>query len=311
MEKNGYFRKLYFKQWVIGLIRADIKEIIRTKNFNQDKMIWISPDSPERFYADPFIMKNRNGEVEILYEDFSIDEHYGNISVMTLDSNLKPVNRDVALDTGSHLSFPFIYRENNRVFVIPEAVRSGAVSCYEYNSNRRMLKKRADIIKMPLYDPTILNMNDKYWLFGSVFENRSEYKLHIFHSDNLMGPYLPLRGNPVRSGMNGIRAAGNFIEVDGSIFRPTQNCENEYGESITINRIKVLDEYYFSEEQYMTINISRKNLYENNIHTIHTLNFSDDLIVVDGIKWTFSPKEQWKNYKRNRRLLNRKEQIEP
>lgn len=311
MEKQGYFRKLYFKQWVIGVVRGDIREIIRTKNFRQDNITWIQPGSPERFYADPFLLRSDNGEINILYEDFSIDEHYGNISLMTLNEKFERTGNKVLLDTGSHMSFPFIFTENNRIYVFPESVRRGVVSCYEYNPAKGNLISRAEILRMPLYDPVILKMNDRYWLFGSLFENRREYDLYVFHSEKLFGPYIPLRGNPVRSGLNGIRAAGNFVEVDGDIYRPAQNCTNEYGESITINRLKVLDEYYFSEEPYMTINISKKNLRENNIHTIHTINFSGDLIVVDGMKWTFSLKEQWKNFRRNRRLLSQAQRIEP
>jgi hypothetical protein len=311
MDKQEYFKKLYFKQWAVGITRGDIRSIIRSKNFRQDNIKWIYPESTDRFFADPFILNSENGEINILYEDFSINEHYGNISLMTLNGRFEQVGSKVLLDTTSHLSFPFILKDNNHTYVIPESVRSGNVCCYEFNPHSKTLTFKAELIKMPLYDPAILKIEDTYWLFGSFFENRSEYKLHIFHSGKLTGPYTPLRGNPVRSGMDGIRAAGNFIEVDGDIYRPAQNCQNEYGESITINRIKVLDEYYFSEEPYMTINISKKNLHENNIHTIHTLNFYGNLIVVDGIRWTFSLKEQWKNFRRNRKLLKNAESIKP
>lgn len=304
MEKQGYLKKLYFKQWVIGLTRGDIKEIIRTKNFRQDDLKWISPGSTGRFFADPFIVTGEMGNIDILYEDFSIDEHYGNISVMSMDDGFNVTGSKVLLDTGRHLSFPFIFSEGGRMYVIPESVRNGMVSCYEYFPDTRSLGLRMDLINMPLYDPAILKMEDRYWLFGSEFFNRKEYHLHIFYSDSLTGPYTPIPGNPVRRGMDGIRAAGNFIEVDGDIYRPTQNCSNAYGESMTINRINVLDEFFFSEEPYMNISISRNNLQKNNIHTIHTINFSGNVIVVDGMKWTFSLKEQWKNYRRNRRLLS-------
>ncbi len=311
MDKQGYIKKLYFKQWVIGIASGDIREIIRTKNFPQDNIKWIQPGSSERFYADPFIIQRKNGGIDILYEDFSMEEHYGNISVMALDDSFVPVEKKILLDTGSHLSFPFTYIENGRYFIFPESVRSGCVNCYEYNPEKRTITSRGPVIRMPLYDPAILKADGRYWLFGSIFENRTEYKLYVFYSEKLTGPYLPLRGNPVRAGLNGIRAAGNFIHVDGDIFRPAQNCQDEYGESITINRLKVLDEYYFSEEPYMTINISKKNLQENNIHTIHTINSSGGFIVVDGMQWTFSPKEQLKNFIRNRRILKNVERIEP
>ncbi len=309
MDKQEYFKKLYFKQWAVGITRGDIRSIIRSKNFRQDNIKWVYPESTDRFFADPFILNSENGEINILYEDFSIDENYGNISLMTLNGRFEQVHSKVLLDTASHLSFPFIFKDNGRNYVIPESVKNGSISCYEYEPQKKALVFRGELLKVPLYDPTILKNEDTYWLFGSEFENRTEYKLQIYHSGKLMGPYTPHRGNPVRSGLDGIRSAGNFIEVDGDIYRPSQNCQNEYGESITINRIKVLDEYYFSEEPYMTINISKKNLRENNIHTIHTINFYGNLIVVDGIRWSFSLKEQWKNFRRNRKLLRNEESI--
>lgn len=302
MERSGYFKKLYFKQWIIGLVFADIRDVIRTKTFNQD-VKWLPLDSRTNFYADPFPLRSDSGELSIIFEDFSIDENYGNISLMQLNNNLEPVKQKILIDSKSHMSFPFIFRESEKLYIFPESVKKGNVSCYEFDPLKQQLTYVRDIINMPLYDPAILKWKEKYWLFGSVFENRRVYKLHVFHSENLLGPYVPHQGNPVRSGLDGTRAAGSFIVVDDVIYRPSQNCAREYGESITINRIVTLDESSFSEESYMTINIDKKNLNEHNIHTIHTFNYTDGLIIVDGQRWTFSLSEQWKNFRRNRKLL--------
>ena len=137
-----------------------------------------------------------------------------------------------------------------------------------------------------------LKQNDKYWIFGTIklkMERITDYKLYVFFSDNLLGPYIPHPGNPVKSGLDGTRSAGNFIEVDGIIYRPSQNCQKEYGESITINKVTELNEINVVEEPYMTISINKKNRSNYGMHTIHTINAMDDIIVVDGIRWTFSP----------------------
>jgi hypothetical protein len=223
---------------------------------------------------------------------------------MTLDNNMNQIDQKILLDTKSHLSFPFIFSEEGRVFVFPESARQGVVSCYEYKPGES-LHFVSDLVKMPLYDPAILKKDGKYWLFGSLFENRKDYKLHIFYSKKLTGPYTQLGLNPAKSGLDGVRAAGNFIEVDGVIYRSAQNCGNKYGESITVNRILKLDEQNFSEEPYMTISINEKNQKEHNLHTIHTLNSSDGIVIVDGMKWTFSLTEQWKNFRRNRKLKDK------
>lgn len=295
-------KKLYYKQWVIGLVRGNIKDIIRTKTFNQD-IQWLPTTAVDHFYADPFLLKTKDGNLNILYEDFSMNDYYGNISLMTLDRNLSQVDQKVLLDTKGHLSYPFVFQENDKIYVFPESAKNNRLACYEYDPIKRSVNFLQDIIDLPLYDSTILKYNNKYWLFGTINENRAGYKLYLFFSDNLLGPYYSHHGNPVKDGLNGTRSAGNFIEVDGTIYRPTQNCEGMYGESITINKIISLNEHTFIEEPYMKVSIDKRNNQVHGIHEMHTINYLDDLIVVDGMKWTFSLKNQWENFTRNRRLL--------
>jgi 6-phosphogluconolactonase (cycloisomerase 2 family) len=96
-------------------------------------------DSIYRFYGDPFLHKNSDGILEILFEDFSFDENYGNISLMTLDKEFQKTDQKILLDTKSHLSYPFIFREKNKIYVFPESSRSGVLSCYEFNPETKSL----------------------------------------------------------------------------------------------------------------------------------------------------------------------------
>ncbi|HEX2921890.1 MAG TPA: hypothetical protein VHO50_12075 [Bacteroidales bacterium] len=302
MIENNLLKKLYFKQWVIGIAHEDIGKIIRTKSFSQ-KITWLEPHSDTHFHADPFIIKADESSMKIIFEDFSMDYNFGNISLLTLNKSLDIVDRKILLDTGSHLSFPFVYRENGKTFIIPESAHSGKVSIYEYDELNMKLEYRGDLLDRPLYDPSILKIKEKYWLMGCIFEDRKLYKLHVFHSEFLFGPYSPLETNPVKQGLDGVRSAGSFINVDGNLYRPTQNCGNKYGESITIYRLNKLDEKEFSEDMYMTIKIDDRNRKIHNIQTIHTLNIYGNTIVVDGIRWELSLKKQVSNFFRNRRLL--------
>ena len=301
-ETKIIFNKLYVKQWVLGLIHADIREIIRTKIFIQD-IAWIPLNLIDRFYGDPFLLRSEEGNLNIIFEDFSFDENYGNISMMTLDKNFKKIRQKVLIDTKSHLSYPFIFKEKDTIYVFPESAHNGNLSCYEYDPVNETLTFVKSVIHLPLLDSTILKKDGKYWIFGTLNEKPSGYRLHLFHSNNLLGPYIPHTGNPVKIGYNGTRSSGDFIHVDGNIYRPTQNCENAYGESMTINRIKQLDEHNFEEEPYMDITIDKRNLDVNGIHTIHTINVLDGIIAVDGMKWTFSLKNQIRNFLRNRKHL--------
>lgn len=305
---SKYIEKLFFKKWIIGIFRTDIKDIIKSKMFDPD-INWLPIRSIDKYYADPFLLFSKDENLKILLEDFSFDENYGKISLMTLDRSFKQVNCKILLDTKNHISYPFIFTENNKTYIFPEAGRSGKLSCYEYDPLNESINFLQDIVDLPLCDSSILKQNGKYWIFGTLSEidadtkRITDYKLYVFFSDRLLGPYVPHPGNPIKSGLNGTRQAGNFIEVDGIIYRPTQNCERLYGESITINKVTELNELNVVEEPYMTICINKKNRYNYGMHTIHTINVMNDIVVVDGKRWTFSPLIQLKSYLRNRNTV--------
>jgi hypothetical protein len=299
-----YLEKLFFSKWIIGIFRGDINDIIRNKSFDPD-INWLFRKTYNKFYADPFISISENGHLKILCEDFTYDDDYGKISLLTFDKNLRLVNHKMLLDTKSHLSFPFVFTENERTYIFPEASQSGKLSCYEYDPLNETLGFLQDIIDLPFRDSTILKYNDKYWIFGTIVKKDIDDTLHIYFSDNLLGPYLSHPGNPVKSGSNGNRSAGSFIEVDGIIYRPSQNCKNVYGESISINKVTELTETDFNEEPYMTLCINRKNKNNYGMKRIHSINVADGIIVVDGIHRTFSPIRKFRIFAEDTLKLHR------
>ena len=215
--------------------------------------------------------------------------------MLTLDNTFKQIEYKVLLDTKSHLSYPFVYKENKITYVFPESGKVGKLSCYKFDTENESLTFIKDILDIPLMDSTFLMHDDKFWIFGILSQSGS-YKLHVYFSDYLLGPYTPHPQNPVRSGLNGTRSAGSFIKVDGSLYRPTQNCENRYGESITIQKITELNETVVSEKSYMDISIHKKKRHYSGMHTIHTINALNNIIIVDGEHWDFSPFQQVKKF---------------
>jgi hypothetical protein len=296
---SKFIDKLFVKQWQIGLCKGDIAEIIRSKVFNPE-IKWLPLNTLAYFHADPFLLKTNDGSLNILFEDFAFKDYYGKIASMKIDENFNQGNKVILLDTKSHLSYPFIISENNRTFVFPEAGYSGRLTCYEYDEAKQILMFHKVIMDLPVLDPTIIKYNNKYWMFGTLIGKDSDKKLNIYFADDLLGPYTHHPGNPVKDSMNGSRPAGSFIVVDNNIYRPSQNSENQYGESITINKVVKLDETSFVEEPYMDIQINQNKKSNGEILTIHTLNVVDDVIVVDGTRWTFSPRIQLKNFLKNR-----------
>ena len=91
---SKYIGKLFFKKWIIGICRDNIKDIIRSKTFDPD-IKWFSNTSFDKFYADPFLINIIDGNYKILLEDYTLNDHYGKISLITLDKSLTEVNHKI------------------------------------------------------------------------------------------------------------------------------------------------------------------------------------------------------------------------
>lgn len=281
-----FINKLSFDQWIIGICRADIKGILSKRRFDEEINWFHTP--ADRFLADPFLLRT-DENIEILLEKYHYREGYGKIDLLTLNKEFKLLEANTVLDTKNHLSYPFTYHENDKYYLLPESAQNDKLSCYEFDNLTNSAKFVKDLIDLPLKDTTILKYNNKYWAFGALGTHETEYTLNIFYSEDILGPYKAHAGNPVKSGIDGIRQAGNFIVENGAIFRPTQNCKNGYGESIMIKKIQILNESEFIEDDYMEIKAGQLRGNNQSISRVHTFNVLNDVVVIDGLYKKFSP----------------------
>lgn len=297
--------KCSLMQWGIGLAKGDINDIIRKKKISLN-FTWMPQNNKLHFIADPFIFKNKQGNINVLYEDFSLDKD-GVISLTTLNQNFKPIYKKQLLKTNSHLSYPFIFEDLGTTYIIPESYQRGIVAIYEFDFDNNKLINEKVLIDLPLLDTTILKYNNKYWLFASLGDGQFDNsKLYIYYADSLLGKYKPHPQNPVRHNLDATRPAGNFIFVDGNIYRPSQNCSEYYGKSITINKIIKLSETEFEEEHYWKITAPKNSLFNAGLHTINVV---DDIIVIDGKKFFFVPFTKARLYLK-KHFLRLKQQVE-
>jgi len=301
-----YLKKLYYQKWIIGICRENLPDIIRNKKFDPD-INWLFKNSSNKIYGDPFFIRSEDGKTEIIMEVLRFEGDYGRLALIVLDEEFRLSNYKMLLDTKSHLSYPFVFKENGRYFIFPESSKNGRLSCYEYDPVSGRLIFLQDILEFPMLDSTIIQKNGKYWIFGVLNDGKAGYEEHVYYSNNLLGPYMSHPANPVKRGLDGTRPAGSFIEVDGTIYRPAQNCQKEYGDSITIYEVSELTETKVTEEPYMNIELNRRNKHNRGMYKIHTINYMDNLIVVDGKNWTFSPLHQLVNYLSKKRFFRTKE----
>lgn len=278
--------KCYIKQWDIGLCKGNIEELLK-EGLKNNEFRWIHPSSKTQVYADPFILPFEEEKIKIVFEHLDLRDGCGNISLATTDKDYNNVQIKTLLHTGKHLSYPFVFVNNEITYIIPESSSQHTVEAYPFNQNRNTPAKIKKLISgEKLLDSTILYYNHKYWLFATKSGKHSNSDLYIYYANQLEGPYEGHHLNPVKKSLNGSRPAGNFISYNGEWFRPSQNNKSYYGQSVTIHRIIVLNELEFLEEPIVEIKPPGQS---KDWHGIHTINLHGDTIVIDRLRRIFSP----------------------
>jgi hypothetical protein len=228
-------------------------------------------DPPEkRFYADPMCFKHK-GINYIFFEDF--DYKKGVIVYVTVDADLNISEPRLALELTHHVSFPYIFTEKDRIYMVPETAALGEVCLYEAVSFPDKWKKKKVLLEKGWYgDPILFKYNGYYWIFVT---KDTTCGLHIYYSQNLFSKFEP---HPVNTLDLKGRNAGALLQYEGKLIRPTMDCTESYGHSIVFNEIVELTPTTFIEREIRRMEPN----WDPRINGTHTFNENEDICVYDG-----------------------------
>lgn len=280
-RKISFHYKDLFKPeiWKVGVIKTENSPEMG-KNLSQ-KITWYENPIRAGYYADGFIM-NENGSDFLLVEDFTYRLGKGKISRIDLSTN----ETTTLIQNPFHLSYPFTFSYNDKIYVMPESSASGAITLYEVNlGSSTLLDAHVLLENIHAYDPTLVQYNDQWWLFCTQKETHSSTCLHIYYSNDLLGPYTAHQNNPVKTDIASARPAGGFFKMNEVIYRPSQNCSKTYGGSVVLNKVQVLNAAEYLEEKTDEIFPFENTNFNKGIHT---LNSREGLLVVDAKRHRFN-----------------------
>ena len=201
--------------------------------------------------ADPFLFV-KDGTLYLFYEHLTRWFGKGRICMRsTKDLKTWTEEQDVLVEQ-FHLSFPYVFEDEGKVYMLPETGGDKSITLYEaaddtLTSWRKVKKLMED--EDPWYDSIIHKKNGKYYLFTGHDDNVHQVQ-HLFVADNLMGPYIEHPCSPICEGRDRGRNAGSLIEKDGALYRPVQVCVNGYGEQTSVIRINTLTPTEYKETLY-------------------------------------------------------------
>ena len=278
--------KAYYHTWNIGFIESDVKDIVASEK-SQVEVHWVRHHYKDRFFADPFILSVDDKEIRVLVEDFPYYDKRGMISLLTIDRKSYALkDKKVILKQPFHMSYPFIMRkEDDSIWVAPEASQSGNLYYYTMNPASMMLENQKVLVGEPLLDSTIVEHQGQWWLFCTKRGESSNRDLYIYYADAPEGPWQPHAQNPVVSNSAMARPAGYLVKVGAELYRVIQKCDQHYGEAVNVTRVNKLTDTEFSETFVKELR-AQKDEYS---YGFHTLNGFGGITVVDGIRKQFAP----------------------
>lgn len=268
--KIKYNRYLYPTQWIIGY-----------KNISEDSWNYLEILQNDKMQADPFIVFE-NEKYYIFYEELYFDENKGYISVSELDlKNNKLINSKKILEKKYHLSYPFVFKENEKWFMIPETSQNKKIELYEAISFPYEWRlKKILLNNIETVDTTIMKKDGIWYLFTSEKQMGVSFndELSVYYSKNLLeDEFKKIMEYPAISDVTCARMGGKFFLRDGKIYRVSQDCSKVYGYKININEVIELNPKNYIEKRVKSL----KHPKDKKIIGMHTYNFINEIEVAD------------------------------
>lgn len=278
-------------RWTIGFIEDSLEIILKPNS--EIKVKWLDFRLKNRWFADPFILDVNDREICLLVEEYYDPIHRGRIARMIVDrANFKILSLDTVLTLPTHLSFPAIKRENDKIFIYPENGASGKLIIYEYDIATNKCHPIKNICDGPLADAILTNVFGEEKLFATEMPNHNGDTLNVYKKqpDGIfcLNDSIKFEGNVARN-------AGDWFKIGETIYRPAQDCNETYGGAVIIQEIvkSQTDGYQFNNVKRITSSNSKY------LEGCHTFNYHKGIAVIDA-KGYRHPNivECWKNLKK-------------
>lgn len=238
------------------------------------------PDDRTRFYADPFPIEHE-GRTFLFVEDFVHAAGYGVISAVEFDADGPVGTPRVVLDTGSHLSYPFVFAHGGAMWMIPESSTAGTIDLYRATSFPDHWVKETTLISgIIASDATLFEHAGRWWMLATVRDAGGAFSdaLHAWSAPDITGPWQPHAKNPLLVDIATARPAGRVVRRDGKLIRPFQDCRDGYGAALGLAEITRLDDEGFAQQ--VKVVLRPGPLWPG--RRLHTLNRAGRLECIDG-----------------------------
>lgn len=258
---------------------------IAYRNFTDDDSVVNAPDKKAEFkllkankrfwYADPFLFE-KDGKAYLFVEMFDNVTEVGSIGCSEYTDGKFTEPKEV-LRESFHLSYPYVFENDGKIFMMPETHEDNCIQLYEAVEFPVKWKKSRVIVNNVNAADTVTE--NGFFISALVCEeNDMSVDLCIFDADGNEMPYSPV----CRSSFDK-RGAGRCFSHKGVRVRPAQSCENGvYGGKVIFNKIIQCDEDGYIEEKMSEITPRNVSVPQSGEPCgIHTYARTDKIEIVD------------------------------
>ncbi len=264
------------QQWTLfigkdNFIEADLSKLRPVK----------VPD--DEFWADPFLFLYQNDHY-IFFESYSYISKRGKICCGKVKDDQLVDVIDV-LDLDYHLSYPFIFEEDNQIFMMPETGQNKRLELYRCLSFPDQWELYSTAFEgESIQDTTLfIDKNHQKWLFlNKVLSPGTDRtsELYIYRIDSLKFDKIqPHKQNPVLIDSRVARNGGAIFRYQNKTYRPSQsNTDGVYGKALNINQIQKLTIEKYQEKLIRKVEPD----FQKDLVSMHHLHQIDGMFVFDA-----------------------------
>lgn len=280
--KSRYNWGLRKEQWTIGVVDAPAAAFL-DPSFKPD-VRWLPTYARGRYLADPFAVKHQ-GELTILAEEFDHGTDRGHISFVIDREKGAPPVPDAVIAEPNHMSYPYLLTYQGEVHCIPEASTTRTVRLFRAKRFPHEWEVVAVLLRdFAAVDATVFEHDGRWWLFCVDGDTGAWTTLYAFHAPDLLGPWEPHAGNPLKIDARSARPGGRPFVSGGQLYRPAQDCSHGYGGALAINKVLRLTPTEFEEEVVRVIRPDTEGPFPVGLHTLCEV---DGVTLIDGRRMIF------------------------
>lgn len=280
------------ENWMIGVIDAPIHALLAPSPHPEIR--WLGKHASGRYRADPFGVP---GQPHRLYcELFDYRTGTGRIEMLELGrQGTIETAAPVTLPLSGHVSYPFLFEHEGRLYGIPETATNRRCELYEIDGSGDWRYVATLLEDVAAADTTLFFWEGLFWLAYTDVALGNFDNLCLSWSSALTGPWQPHAGNPVKIDHRNARPAGTPFVHDGVLYRPAQDCGSSYGQATVINRVVRCTPLQFREEPVRRLHPDPRG---RNPHGLHTLAAWGDRTLVDGKRYMINLHELQRKFVR-------------